>query len=83
MKIDRYEARIEHGNIVYYAIAGKKEYPMPDAFKDMYTDEYLNIEETVFTRPELYDLTPNLATDPKHPEYMDACKTYIPKRTSA
>lgn len=81
-KIDRYEAVLEHGVIKYYAIKGKTKYPMPEAFKDMYTDDYLAIEEVTYTRPELYDLTPNVATDPQHPDYMDACKTYIPRRTS-
>ena len=68
MKIDRYEAKIIDGRIQYFAIAGKKSYPMPDAFKDMYTEDYLEIEPVTFERPELFDLA-----DPQ---------TYIPRRTS-
>ena len=68
IKIDRYEAVLEHGVVKYYAIKGKTKYPMPDAFKDMYTDDYLEIEEAVYERPELFNL-PDM-------------KTYIPRRTS-
>lgn len=53
--IDRYEATIENGGIVYYAIAGKKKYKMPDCYKDMYNDNYLAIEERTMERPELFD----------------------------
>ena len=67
IKIDKYQTEIENGRIVYYAIAGKKKYPMPDAFKEMYNDKYLAIEERTITRPELFDTT---ATH------------YIPLRTS-
>lgn len=68
IKIDKYEAVLENGVIRYYAIKGKTKYPMPDAFKDMYTDDYLEIEETTYERPELFNLPDT--------------KTYIPRRTS-
>ena len=68
IKIDKYEAVLENGVIRYYAIKGKTKYPMPDAFKDMYTDDYLEIEETTYERPELFNLPDS--------------KTYIPRRTS-
>lgn len=55
IKIDKYEAEIERMNIVYYAIAGKKKYRMPDCYKDMYNDDYLAIEERTMERPELFD----------------------------
>ena len=51
ISIDKYEAVLENGVIRYYAIKGKTKYPMPDAFKDMYTDDYLEIEETTYERP--------------------------------
>ena len=66
--IDKYECELENGQVVYYAVKGKTKYPMPDAFKDMYTDDYLEIEEAVYERPELFNL-PDM-------------KTYIPRRTS-
>ena len=68
ISIDRYEAVLENGVIKYYAVKGKIKYRMPDAFKDMYTDDYLEIEETTYERPERFNLS-------------DA-KTYIPRRTS-
>lgn len=68
MKIDGYKAEIEHGEIVYYAIAGKKRIRMPNAFKDMYTDDYLEIEEVRYERPELFDLQDHVC--------------YVPRRTS-
>lgn len=55
--IEKYEAVIENGSIVYYAISGKKRYPMPDCYKEMYNDNYLMIEERVIERPELFDTT--------------------------
>lgn len=69
IKIDKYESVLESGRISYYAVAGKKKYPMPDCYKDMYTDDYLAIKETEVSMPELYDLK-----EGKH---------YIPLRTSA
>ena len=66
--IDKYEAVLENGVIKYYAIKGKIKYRMPEAFKDMYTDDYLEIEETTYERPELFNLPDS--------------KTYIPRRTS-
>ena len=56
IKIERYEPVIEAGKIVYYAIAGKKRYPMPDAYKDMYNDDYLAITERTLTIPELFEV---------------------------
>lgn len=54
MRIDRYEAVIEGGGIRYYALAGKKRIPMPDAYKDMYDNEHLAIKERTMERPELF-----------------------------
>lgn len=53
--IEKYEPVIENGAIVYYAIAGKKKYRMPDTYKDMYNDQYLAIMERTVTIPELFD----------------------------
>lgn len=53
--IDRYEAVIESGQIRYYAISGKKRYPMPDAYKGMYDDDHLAITMRTLERPELFD----------------------------
>lgn len=52
----------------YFAIVGKKKYPMPTAFRDMYDDNHLDIEEVTVTMPELFDIE----TD----------TYYIPKRTA-
>ena len=52
----------------FYAIAGKKRILMPDAFKEMYTDDYLEIELTHSERPEVHGIETN--------DY------YIPKRTA-
>lgn len=46
MRIDRYETTLEDGRISYQAVIGKKRIPMPEAFKDMYNDNYLEITET-------------------------------------
>ena len=53
MRIDRYETALENGRITYYAVAGKKRIPMPEAFKDMYNDDYLEITETESEMPEV------------------------------
>lgn len=66
IKIDRYIAELEGLDIVYYAVAGKKKYRMPSAYKEMYNDNYLAIDERTLERPELFD------TEDKH---------YIPLRT--
>lgn len=55
IKIDKYDAVIENNHIVYYAIAGKKKYKMPDYYKDMYDEHHLAIEQRTMTRPELFD----------------------------
>lgn len=55
IKIDKYQTEIENGKIVYYALAGKKKYKMPDCYKMMYNDKYLAIEERTMAQPELYD----------------------------
>lgn len=65
--IDKYESKIEGKTVKYYAIKGKKEYPMPDCYSDMYTDDYLAIKKIKMTMPELYD------TESEH---------YIPLRTA-
>ena len=67
IKIDRYETRIVNGRIEYFAIAGKKEYPMPDCYKDMYNDRYLAIAKKTMEMPELFD------TESEH---------YMPLRTA-
>lgn len=51
----------------YFAIIGKKRYPMPSAFKDMYDDEHLDIVEVTTKMPELFDVA--------EPTF------YIPRRT--
>lgn len=56
IKIDRYEASIDRGRIVYTAIAGKKTYPMPEAFADMYDDKHLAITLVHNDRPEMYNI---------------------------
>lgn len=70
MKVDRYEIKYNPniGEEEYYAVCGKKKIPMPKAFKEMYTDDYLEIEKAHFERPELYDMTDN--------------DFYIPRRTA-
>lgn len=57
IRIDKYESRIEGKTIRYYAVKGDKEYPMPDCYKDMYTDDYLAIKKTHMDMPTLYDTT--------------------------
>ena len=56
IKIDRYETVLENGVIKYYAVAGKKRYEMPEAYKEMYNDNYLAISERTLERPELFDV---------------------------
>lgn len=68
MKIDKYESVVEKGEVAFYAVIGKKKIRMPDAFKDMYTDDYLCIEEVEFKMPEVFGLSET--------------KSYIPRRTS-
>ena len=67
INIDRYESRIVGKQVKYFAIKGKKEYPMPDCYSEMYTDDYLAITKKSMSMPELYDLT-----EPEH---------YMPLRT--
>ena len=55
IKIDRYETVLENGEIRYYAIAGKKRYPMIPAYKDLYDDAHLAIAERTLERPELFE----------------------------
>lgn len=54
IKIDRYATEIEQGMIVYYAIAGKKKYRMPEYYKDMYDDKHLAIQQVKMNMPELF-----------------------------
>lgn len=56
MRIDRYETKLDHGRIVYYAVAGRKKIEMPEAFKDMYDNRYLEITETESEMPEVLGL---------------------------
>ena len=54
IELKKYEAKIEDGKIVHYAITKDGErIRMPDAFKNMYTDEYLAIRETTSEMPEV------------------------------
>ena len=56
-ELKKYEAKIEGGQIVHYAITKDGErIQMPEAFKDMYTDSYLMIRETTSAMPEVLDL---------------------------
>lgn len=75
IKIDRYESVLENvagvNAICYYAVAGKKKYPMPACYKEMYTDDFLAIEERKMSMPELFDLDESQGTH------------YIPLRTRA
>ena len=53
-ELKKYEAKIEDGRIVHYAITKDGErIPMPEAFKSMYTDAYLMIRETSSEMPEV------------------------------
>lgn len=54
IKIDKYEAVIENNSIVYYAVKGDEKYRMPEAYKEMYNENYLAIKKRVLQRPELY-----------------------------
>ncbi len=57
IELKRYEARVVNGIVKHFAIAkDDKEYPMPDAFKEMYTDDYLQIRETSSEMPEVFNL---------------------------
>jgi len=57
MKIKEYVARIEDGQVVHYAITAKgEEIRMPEAFKDMYTNDYLEISKTKSDMPEVLGL---------------------------
>lgn len=67
IRIDKYISKIVGKSIKYYAVKGKKEYPMPDCYSDMYNDDYLAITEKTMAMPELYE------TESKH---------YMPLRTS-
>lgn len=70
MNVDRYEIKYNSDtrSEEYYAVCGKKKILMPSAFKEMYTNDYLEIEKVHFDRPELYDMTEN--------------DFYIPRRTA-
>lgn len=54
-KVDRYETAYEGGQVRFYAVCGKTRIPMPDAYKEMYTDDYLMIEKRTLQRPELFE----------------------------
>lgn len=54
-KIDKYEANVDAKGIIhYYALKGKERIEMPDAYKSMYNDNYLAIEQRTLAMPELY-----------------------------
>lgn len=65
--IDHYDTRLIHGKPKTFAMAGKKEYPMPDAFASMYDSDHLAIMKVSNPRSEMFDI--------KESEY------YIPLRT--
>ena len=57
MKIKNYEAKVENGQVVHYAVTLKGErIRMPDAFSDMYTEDYLEISKTTSPLPEVLGL---------------------------
>ena len=59
IELERYEVRFDTKlrRERYYAIDKEgNEYEMPPAFKEMYTDDYLQIRETSSEMPEVYDL---------------------------
>lgn len=71
IKIEKYAVEIDPMNptkTIMYAIAGKKKYRMPDAFREMCTDDYLAIQEQHPEQPELFN---------------ESGPYYIPRRTSA
>ena len=56
-ELKKYEAKVEDGLIVHYAITKDGErIRMPEAFKSMYTDAYLMIRETSSEMPEVLGL---------------------------
>lgn len=69
--IDSYEAVLDKNtrSIRYYAISGEQRIEMPEAFKEMYTEDYLAITRTRSQRPEMHGIETE--------EY------YIPLRTSS
>lgn len=59
IELDRYETRYDTklGKALYFAIDKKgNEYEMPEAFKEMYNDDYLQIRKTSCERPEVFNL---------------------------
>lgn len=56
IEIDKYQSEIDNGQIVIYAVKGKTKYLMPDAYKDMYDNYHLAIEERTMSQPELFDI---------------------------
>ena len=56
-ELKKYEAKVEDGQIVHYAITKDGErIRMPEAFKSMYTDAYLMIRETSSEMPEVLNV---------------------------
>ena len=56
-ELKKYEAKVEDGVIVHYAITKDGErIRMPEAFRSMYTDDYLMIREASSEMPEVLDL---------------------------
>lgn len=81
MKIDRYE--IQYNPAIreqeYYAVAGKKKIPMPAAFSDMYTDDYLEISEVKNLMPEVYGIPYD---KDENGDDLDYAIYYVPRRTA-
>ena len=55
IRIDGYVTELEGSTIRYYAVKGKKRYPMPECHKDMYDGDHLAIVKRTLERPELFD----------------------------
>lgn len=71
IKIEKYSVEIDQTNparTIMFAIAGKKKFRIPDAFREMCNDSHLAIQEQTLERPELFD---------EHGAF------FIPRRTSA
>ena len=58
IELKKYETVFEHGRPVTYAVTKtNKRIQMPEAFSDMYTDDYLAIEQVHSECPEVLGLT--------------------------
>lgn len=62
ISIDRYECRKVNRLDKWFAIKGRKEYPMPSCYSDMYDDEHLAIRQVTVEFPSVFGLTEDEAT---------------------